>query len=63
MPQLKSRLKLRTYGTKAEKAAKISAVLYNGNVVVEGAQAEGEVPALQPGSEAAVKTDIQSNES
>jgi beta-galactosidase len=47
--------KIKNYGTKAEKASKISAVLYNGNVPVTAAQAEGDVPALQPGAESVVK--------
>jgi beta-galactosidase len=47
--------KIKNYGIKSEKAAKISAVLYNGNIPVANAQAEGEVPALKPGAEAAVK--------
>jgi len=47
--------KIKNYGIKSEKAAKISAVLYNGNVPVANAQAEGEVPALKPGAEAALK--------
>jgi beta-galactosidase len=47
--------KVRNYGTKATKAAKISAVLYDGINVVPAAQSESSVPALQPGAETNVK--------
>jgi beta-galactosidase len=47
--------KVKNYGAKAVKATKVSAVLYNGNIPVPGATAEGNVPELQPGYETVVK--------
>ncbi len=47
--------KVKNYGAKSVKAAKITATLYDGNNVVTGAMAVGDVPSLQPGAEAVVK--------
>ena len=47
--------KVKNYGTKAAKADKFSAILYNGNNMVSAAQAESDVPAIQPGEETSVK--------
>lgn len=47
--------KVKNYGSKAIKAAKLTATLYNGNNAVAGAEADVQVPALEPGEEATVK--------
>ncbi|MCX6255001.1 MAG: DUF4981 domain-containing protein [Bacteroidia bacterium] len=47
--------KVKNYGTKAVNATKISAMLYDGNNAVTTAQAENDVPLLQPGNETVVK--------
>jgi beta-galactosidase len=46
--------KVKNYGAKKTKAAKITATLYDGNNIVAGAIAVGDVPALQPGTEVIV---------
>jgi beta-galactosidase len=51
--------KVKNYGTKAAKSYKLSATLYDGEKAVNTAQAEGIVPALQPGQEASVKLSFQ----
>ena len=51
--------KVKNYGIKAVKRTKISATLYDGNNAVTAAQAQGDVPALQPGEETAVKLTFQ----
>ncbi len=45
--------KVKNYGSKAAKASKLTATLYNGEAVV--ASANGNVPALKPGEEVSVK--------
>jgi beta-galactosidase len=47
--------KVKNYGTKATNANKLTATLYDGLKAVNTAQAEGVVPALQPGQEVSVK--------
>lgn len=47
--------KVKNYGAKAVKAAKITATLYDGHNVITGAMATADVPSLQPGVEAVVK--------
>ncbi len=51
--------KVKNYGTKAVKATKISAILYDGINPVTIAQVESDVPALQPGGETNVKLTFQ----
>jgi beta-galactosidase len=51
--------KVKNYGTKAAKSHKFSATLYDGKKAVNTAQAEGVVPALQPGQETSVKLTFQ----
>ncbi|MBK7133517.1 MAG: DUF4981 domain-containing protein [Bacteroidales bacterium] len=51
--------KVKNYGTKASKATKLAATLYDGKVTVPAAMAEAAVPALQPGAESAVKLTFQ----
>jgi beta-galactosidase len=46
--------KIKNYGTKAVKATKISAILYDGNTPVATSQAEIDVPSIQPGDENSV---------
>jgi beta-galactosidase len=43
--------KVKNYDSKASKAAKVSATLYNGSAAMNSAFAEAVVPALQPGQE------------
>jgi beta-galactosidase len=47
--------KVKNYGTNKTKASRLTATLYDGNGIVSGAMATGDVPALQPGTEAVVK--------
>ena len=47
--------KIKNYGAKPSKASRITATLYNGEVQVPSAQAEGAVKILQPGEEISVK--------
>jgi len=47
--------KVKNYSSKAVKASKLTATLYNGNATVEGAVAEILVPALKPGEETTLK--------
>ena len=47
--------KVKNYGNKPVKTAKLAATLYDREVVVPGAQAEGIVPALNPGEEVSVR--------
>jgi len=47
--------RVKNYGTKAVKEARISANLYDGTNAVTTSQAQSDVPALQPGEETAVK--------
>jgi beta-galactosidase len=46
--------KIKNYGLKTTKPTKLSAMLYDGNEPVGSAQAEGDVPSLQPGEEKTV---------
>lgn len=47
--------KVKNYGIKPVKAAKLTATLYNGSTPLPSAQASGTVPALKPGEETLVK--------
>jgi beta-galactosidase len=46
---------VKNYGIKATKGTIISATLYDGKNVIANAQAQGEIPGLQPGEETSVK--------
>lgn len=53
--QVEVMAKVRNYGTQKSKATNLSVTLYNGSQKVNGAVAQGRVPALKSGEEATIK--------